>query len=482
MISTPPRTNLLDLGPLFTTVLDYAADMVWIKDTSGRILGANTATARHLGYTREELLGKRVYDFHFHPGDLERTKAWEKTILGKGSDLHLVTLRTRKGAPLEVELRASVLENPQERGILVIARPLADDVKEQRLAKTLYEAFRRSNDVMFYCDRNGIILDINDAFARHYGWTRQEVIGRTPAILRSRHTSEEVYKRMWAAILDPKKGSWRGEIINKAKDGREIPLILTITAVRDQKGEVMGYVSNATDLSEQVALQARVAHSEALATIGEMAAVVAHEIRNPLGSIVMAAKQLASGQLGKDDHRMVLQVLRGESQRLNEALTNFLSYARPREAKLQPQDLNAIVEEVVNIVKGNTELCREVRVTLRLDRKLKEFPMDPDQVRQVTWNIVLNALQSMDGRGVLSVETGRSHGHAFFRVKDTGPGIAPEALKAIFKPFHTTKQQGTGLGLAIAERIITSHGGKIEVSSEPGRGAVFSVYLPSVEE
>src|SRR6185369_12891143 len=140
---------------------------------------------------------------------------------------------------------------------------------------------------------------------------------------------------MWTSILDPEKGYWRGEIINKTKDGRDLPLILTITAVRDQKGEIVGYVSNAVDISQQVALQARVAHSEALATIGEMAAVVAHEIRNPLGSIVMAAKQLADAGLTASDRALVMRVLKGESQRLNEALTNFLSFARPREIKLE---------------------------------------------------------------------------------------------------------------------------------------------------
>lgn len=126
-------------------------------------------------------------------------------------------------------------------------------------AETFYQAFKRSNDVMFYCDKDGVIRDVNDAFTKHYGWTREEVIGRSPAILRSRHTTDDLYRRMWSHILDPKKGSWRGEIINKTKDGREVPLILNIAAVRDTCGRITGYISNAADLSEQVALHARVA-------------------------------------------------------------------------------------------------------------------------------------------------------------------------------------------------------------------------------
>lgn len=354
-------------------------------------------------------------------------------------------------------------------------------LKDERLKILFYEAFKRSNDVMFYCDRNGVILDVNDAFTTHYGYTREEAVGQTPRILRSRHTTDELYKRMWASILDPAKGYWRGEMINKAKDGREIPLILNITAVRDSNGEIIGYMSNAADLSDQMALQSRVAQSEALATIGEMAAVVAHEIRNPLGSIVMASKQIASDKLSKEDREMVMQVLRNESQRLNEALTNFLAFAKPREIKLTSCNLNEIVEEVCNMVQSNTELIKKIEISISCDRSIKPFPVDADQIRQVVWNIVLNAIQAMDGNGKLKIETGHRNGHAFFAVADTGPGISESAALEIFKPFHTTKKQGTGLGLAIADRIVKAHGGRIEVRSRIGRGSTFTIYLRSIE-
>ena len=280
------------------------------------------------------------------------------------------------------------------------------------LARTLLEAFRRSNDVMFYCSKSGEIQDVNEAFCRHYGYSREEVIGKSPKILRSKHSTDELYKRMWSSILDPEKGYWRGEIINRSKDGREVPLILTITAVRSGKGEIVGYVSNAVDISDQLSLQERVAQSEALATIGEMAAVVAHEIRNPLGSIVMAANQLAAGSLGEEDRALVMRVLKGESQRLNEALTNFLSFARPRELKLERVDLNALVGEVLGMIQSNDELLGQIRTELRLDPKLRAFPLDGDQMRQVLWNIALNATQAMEGRGRLFVETGRVGDHA----------------------------------------------------------------------
>ncbi|MFI5349140.1 MAG: nitrogen regulation protein NR(II) [Elusimicrobiota bacterium] len=356
------------------------------------------------------------------------------------------------------------------------------NTSDHHLMTVLLAGFRRSNDVMFYSNAKGVILDINDAFTAHYGYTREEAIGQTPALLRSKHSTTELYQRMWRSILDPKKGYWRGELVNRAKDGREIPLILTITAVRDEAGQIMGYVSNGVDLSELKALEERVAHSEALATVGEMATVVAHEIRNPLGSIVMAAQQLADESLSREDRDTVVEVLRHESKRLNETLTNFLSYSRPRTLNRGRHDLNALLKEVAQTAFSNKDLIGGARLTSALGRGLAPFPFDADQIRQVVWNIVLNAIQALGGKGTVAVSSGRGDGSVWFSVADDGPGI-PESMRAdLFKPFRTTKQKGTGLGLAISERIVKAHGGRIDIETRPDRGTTFTVRLPNVED
>jgi len=356
------------------------------------------------------------------------------------------------------------------------------ETKKRRIFASLYEAFRRANDAVFYTDAAGVILEVNDAFTRVYGYTAKEAVGGTPRLLRSSHSTKDMYEKMWSSILDPRRGYWRGELINRAKDGREIPILLTITAVRDTDGQILGYVSNGLDMSEQMQLQSRLAQSEALANLGEMAAVVAHEIRNPLGSIVMAARQLGSDDLPNEDKETVLRVLRSESQRLNAVLTNFLAYARPRGLQLSRGDLNALAREVCGMAKSNPALIGNVSIRLKFDKGLEPFPMDADQLRQVLWNIVLNGIQAMEGRGIMTVSTGRTHGDAWIRIHDSGPGIAEESVGQIFKPFHTTKQQGTGLGLAIADRIVKAHGGRITIESELGKGAAFVVSLPAAQE
>ncbi|MEK7382630.1 MAG: ATP-binding protein [Elusimicrobiota bacterium] len=362
-----------------------------------------------------------------------------------------------------------------------MASPAIPDfpASEHALALTLYQAFRRSNDVMFFCDPQGIIQDINDAFTQHYGWTREEAYGQNPRILRSRHTTPDIYKEMWEHILNPRIGFWRGELLNRTKDGREIPVVITITAVRDTSGDIVGYVSNGVDVAELRRLRERVAQSEALAQLGEMAAVVAHEIRNPLGSIVMAARQLGSGTLADEDREMVQRILHDESRRLSETLTNFLAFSQPRSPKLERSDLNVLAADVARIIQGDA--AEGPRISTSLAPGLASFRFDCDQVRQVAWNIALNAVQAIDGKGSVMVSTGLREGFAFLRIDDDGPGIAPSAREDLFKPFKTTKSHGTGLGLAIADRIVRAHGGRIEVESAPERGTSFTVLLPTAQ-
>jgi PAS domain S-box-containing protein len=466
---------------MFHAVAESAADMVWIRDEAGHILEANSAFGERLGLPAEKLAGRAIYDLYYEERDRTTGRTFWDKVQSDGSAFMNATLRRKDGRPLEIEMRGSKITAGSRPAMLVIARELAAEALDARRALTLYQAFRQSNDVMFYCDPNGVILDVNDAFARVYGYSREEAIGQTPRLIRSPQTAKSFYEKMWAGLLDPKLGYWKGELINRTKSGRDLPVLLSITTVRGEDGRILGYVSNALDTSEQRTLLARVAQSEALAGVGEMAAVVAHEIRNPLGSVVMAAKQLAEGGLSKDDRELVLRVLKDEGARLNQTLTNFLSYARPRNPQLRLADLNELVSEVVAGAKSNVDLVRGVKLKVKLDSKLSPFPFDSEMIRQVVWNLALNALQALDGKGTLSVETGRKDGCAFLKMTDTGPGIGAADPAEIFKPFFTTKRQGTGLGLAIADRIVKAHGGRIELETKPGKGAAFTMLLPHAE-
>ncbi|MDE2291001.1 MAG: PAS domain S-box protein, partial [Elusimicrobia bacterium] len=379
---------------------------------------------------------------------------------------------------LEAEIRNTPVTIAGKVWMLGIARDLTAQRQLERRALAFYQAFRNSNDSMFYTDRNGIIQDVNEAFVRRFGFRREEAVGRSPRIVRSRHTTDEIYRRLWGDILDPGKGYWRGRLINRTKDGEEVPILLSITAVRDAADRIVGFVSSAFDLSEVEALNRRLAKSESLAAVGTMAAVLAHEIRNPLGSIVTAAASLARPELSDEDRGTLVGVLRQESRRLSDTLTQFLQYARPRDLRREPSDLNKLVADFAALLKADKDALGKVRLAVKPGKGLAPFPFDPDQVRQVLWNIALNSLQALAGKGRLSISVERRDAHAALVIADDGPGIPAEVQARLFEPFHTTKQKGTGLGLALADRIVSAHGGRILVESDPGHGASFTILLP----
>ncbi|MCX5821538.1 MAG: ATP-binding protein [Deltaproteobacteria bacterium] len=214
----------------------------------------------------------------------------------------------------------------------------------------------------------------------------------------------------------------------------------------------------------------------------KMAPVLAHEIRNPLGSIKGAAQVLRSEVEG-EEQRKLLDVITEEVNRLNRVVSQFLDYARPYAPELRPRPINAVIEKAMALVEADGRSAG-IHVQLELHPHLPPVPMDQEQIHQVILNIALNAVEAMPEGGTLTIRTSRIEsdtGDAVgISVRDTGPGIRREALKQIFTPFFTTRERGVGLGLAVCQRIIRNHGGKIRVKSIPGQGTIFYIRLETV--
>ncbi len=461
--------------------LDKAPDFVMLRNPDGTILMANETLCQRLGVPREKLIGRSIYDFYIDPKQKPISQKYTETLLRQGSNQITLLMRDKNGSPVEVEVRGCQVIHKGKKILFGIGREIGRSERDQRLAEVLRTGFRTSHDIMFYTGPNGMILDINDAFTDYYGYTREEAIGKTPGFLRSQYSTDEFYQHMWKKILDPKNGFWRGEIINRTKDGREIPLILTISAARDHSGKVVGFISSATDIHKSKELEEKIAQTQALADLGEMAAAVAHEIRNPLSSISMASKQLLQSHLGLSDKESIVKILEHESQRLNKILNELLLFARPRTIKRKSSDLNSLIKTTANLITQNQDLASGIKLTLSLNPNLYPFLFDSDQILQVLWNMILNAIQAMEGKGTLTIRSGQSENFAYFAIGDTGNGISEEEKTKIFKPFHSTKSQGVGLGLPTAKRIVVAHGGRIEVDTRLGQGTVFTVWLPYLE-
>jgi len=233
------------------------------------------------------------------------------------------------------------------------------------------------------------------------------------------------------------------------------------------------------DITEQERLRARLTQAERLAAVGELATGLAHEIRNPLAAILNATTLLEQEETLTPDERVsILEAVKQEARRLNTTLSDFLLFARPRELKRQTGDIRQVVEHVAGLLQEERTRPDGIQVDVRVDPAIPAFAFDPDQLTQVLWNIARNGVEAMDGHGRLILDVARRNGEVLIAVADTGPGIPPEERWRIFQPFFSKKPGGTGLGLAIAQRIISAHGGRIDLESLPGQGSRFTICLP----
>jgi signal transduction histidine kinase len=217
--------------------------------------------------------------------------------------------------------------------------------------------------------------------------------------------------------------------------------------------------------------------AEQFSAIGQLAASLAHEIRNPLASIEGAAELLRPGAVSDDMREEFVQIIKKESKRLSRLLTELLDFARPRTPEYQETSLEGIVSSVANLV-GVSAGKQNVEIRQYLSPSLPKIDCDPEQLRQVLLNLTMNALQAMPDGGKIDLRVYPQNASVAIEVRDEGPGIAAADVTKLFSPFYTTKKDGTGLGLAIAQKIMIAHGGLITVDNQKPHGAVFTAILP----
>ncbi len=253
---------------------------------------------------------------------------------------------------------------------------------------------------------------------------------------------------------------------------------LSCAPVRQPDGQIF-LLELVSDITERERLYARLTEAERLAATGELAAGVAHEIRNPLAAIVNATTLLGEDEgLTREERTSTLGAVRKEARRLNRILSDFLVFARPREPKRLAGDIREVVDHVVALIREDPGRAQRVELDVRVDPAVPSFVFDADQMTQVLWNIALNGVEALDGRGRVGIDVGLRGSSVAIAVSDTGRGMPPEERRRIFDPFYSRKPAGTGLGLALARRMVTAHGGRIEVESTPGRGTCFTILLP----
>ena len=327
-------------------------------------------------------------------------------------------------------------------------------------------------------DLEGRITLFNQAAEEITGRSQEEVLGRRYEDVMGEDAGG---KKSALYTLDSGIGLQTREKELKRADGRTIPLGFSSSLVRDHNGEILGALEAFNDLTEVKRLEAQVQRMHTLAALGEMAATVAHEIRNPLGGIASFANLLERDlDCGDPNGRLVSKITEGVA-RLNRIVSSLLSYTRPLNLNTRKADIREVVEEAAAFFEADPEGgSGEVVVERSYPETSLLAELDSEQVHQVVLNLLLNAAQAMPEGGVIHLEVLRAAGAAEtqIRIRDEGPGIDAEIRKKLFTPFFTTKEDGTGLGLVTSKKIVEAHGGRITLESNPGKGSCFTIALP----
>ena len=326
-------------------------------------------------------------------------------------------------------------------------------------------------------DNRGTITSFNRAAASILHLSSENARGRLSRILP---------RQLWE-LTSPSSGSRKSiqqEIECALPDGKVIPMDISISSFEDDAGATWGQIVLFRDLTEVRGLQREIETNRRLASIGMLAAGVAHEIRNPLSSIKGFATYFKERYRNHPEDQKTAEIMIQEVDRLNRVITQLLEFARPLAIQKKRIPLQILINQSLQMIETQAQE-KNIGIEKILASEPLEAVVDPDRMTQVLLNLYLNAMQAMEGKGgMLTVTLSREKGpqpSVKISVKDTGTGIAKEDLDHVFDPYFTTKQSGTGLGLAIVHKIIESHQGEIRVESEPRHGTTVSFYLPLFE-
>jgi two-component system sensor histidine kinase AtoS len=334
-------------------------------------------------------------------------------------------------------------------------------------------------------DRDSCITAFNPAASHMLGYEAEEVLYQPLPHLIQSADLEKILKE----TLTSGHACAHQEITIRHADGAALAVAVSAAPLGPTDvAEPVGVVAVLEDLSEVKALEAERRRLDRLAALGEMSAVVAHEIRNPVAGIAAGVDYLTRNVPKDSPEFEGVQMIRGEIQRVNRILEDILFVARPARLKLSNEDLAQVIENVIQRCQAQIKESH-VTVSTKFAKNLPLLQIDRQRLEQVFTNLVLNATQAMSNGGQLLLQTeirrprnGPKPGEVVVTIADTGPGIPIEAQHRIFEPFFTTKTRGTGLGLTVARRIIEEHGGSIKVDSEIAQGTRFTIKLPLTQE
>jgi PAS domain S-box-containing protein len=485
------RQNEEKYGTILEEIDEHYAEI----DAKGNFTFVNEAMCRYFGYSREEMIGMN-YKTYAPPESLKQRQAVFSEVFktGKPTYWQLFEDMVKDGSRRLVEI--SIFPLKDNEGEIVGLRTIGRDVTDRKQAEAnLRESEERyrllaenSLDVIFTTDMGAQLTYISPSVRYLTGRGAEEIMTMfrqntltaesLGVSLREGHRFQQCLK---ALAEDPS----RTEVFEFALKHREGYINwaeVQMSVMRDKFNQAAGILGVIRDISQQKKMTERLVSADRLASLGEMAAGLAHEVNNPLTAVMGFSYLLLQNPDTPEDVRNDVEAIYREGKRAAEIIRNFLTFARGQKPEKQAIYINDILQEVLKLRHNQME-NENIQVNLNLWEDLPAIQGDISQLQQVFLNIILNAEYFMyrtNRRGTLTVNTQFTDGKVIVVIRDDGPGVAPEAISRIFDPFYTTKEvgEGTGLGLSICHGIVMEHGGTIFAESELGRGATLIVELP----
>ena len=468
------------------SVLSAAPVALWALDSEGRFTLARGMGLLDSRSNPNDVLGRPIADFYGAYGEI--IEATNRTL--RGETVHATAVVG--GRYFALRYQPLVREDGTSRGCVGVAIDITERRQAEENLRKLSLAVEQSPAATLITDPAGIIEYANPRFYETTGFTASEIIGRTPAFLKSEDADSEQFDRMWETLRAGRE--WRGELRNRRKNGEIYWSSTAICPITNASGEVTHFLSVAEDTTEKRRMDEQLRHAQKLEAVGTLAGGVAHDFNNILTGI-LGHCQIAIEKLAPEsDVQFNLDQIMVASDRAKDLVQQLLAFSRRREANLKPVSLHAITDEAIKLVHASIPSTITIRWSIPEDAAT--VLADPTQIHQVLLNLCSNAADAIgEAAGTIDVSVedvvtaepisvagydlapGR---YARLSVTDSGCGMDAYTLTRAFDPFFTTKPvgSGTGLGLAAVHGIVQDHGGGIEVETAPGKGTRFGIYLP----
>ncbi len=479
------RRHLLEHQAIVQTSLD---GFLVVRAKDAQILEVNDALCGMAGYSREELLTMCILDLE--PIETpDEIKSHIQKVMATGHFRFETCQRHKQRYWINLEISATYTET--NGGIFfVFVRDITDRKRaeeERRIASIAFE----SQEGLMVTDTNKIILRVNRAFSQLTGYSAEEAVGKTPAMLKSGRQDDAFYQNMWATLKQ--KHFWQGEIWNKHKGGDIYPEWLAISAVIATDGNITHYIGAFFDITERKRMELEILerrnemeYLQKKHVAAQTAAAIAHELNQPLLAIATyseaALMLMHADKPNSDKIRKAIEGCERQAHRAGQSIRELLEFLSTEEFPIHVFDLNKEIIDVLDAAKLEHELHFDP--ILRLPEKLPLVRANRTHVQKVLFNLLHNGIDAMQEAGValpaitVTVRTMKDESVAQVTIQDNGPGVKKEDFQRLFDPFFTTKAKGIGMGLIISRSLIEENGGQLWVDPQEGPGAIFHLTLP----